>query len=282
MATVATAVLPLERAKFDLEIEDDGQDQAVLERIGAAVDYTESRIGRPLIRKRERYSLPRPPGGQLLLLAADVVSVDAIGDDDDPDVLTWLVAGGVLIDAPDGGWPEGDTVEVSVTREMDPVPEGIVAACSVILQTLYDGLEIRPTSAFNALVAPYVRTGRTDTPSAHVDAPHAPVAVEIWAWWQDGTEIAAPPVADRSGWPRGARSGTATIPTAEGNLNMVVWRADRAGGDFTEIHWSGGGNSRNIYGAAQALTVDGVAGRAVVTVTKQKAGFLSGESIRVL
>ena len=82
----------------------------------------------------------------------------------------------------------------------------------------------------------------------------------------------------------GQESDTASvvIPTATGSQYLWVWRSDTDGGDPTEVHISGGGNQRNIFGAATALTVDGNAGQVIVSAVLQNAGLLSGETVRVV
>ena len=72
------------------------------------------------------------------------------------------------------------------------------------------------------------------------------------------------------------------IPNESGGLYLLVWRADADGGDPTEVHIAGGGNSRNIFGPATARTFDGVAGQLIVSVGLQNAGTLSGEILRVV
>ena len=75
---------------------------------------------------------------------------------------------------------------------------------------------------------------------------------------------------------------TVTIPNATGGQYHWIWRADADGGDPTEVHVAGGGNGRNGYGVAMALTVDGDAGQLIVSVIQQNADFLSGETLRVV
>ena len=45
---------------------------------------------------------------------------------------------------------------------------------------------------------------------------------------------------------------------------------------------AGGGNQRNIFEAATALTVSGNAGQLIVSAVLQNAGLLSGETVRVV
>ena len=75
---------------------------------------------------------------------------------------------------------------------------------------------------------------------------------------------------------------TIDIPTAVGNQYLLIWRSDTDGGDPSEVHISGGGNTRNSFGAAAAYMLNGVAGQVIVSVTTQNAGLLSGETLRVI
>ena len=82
----------------------------------------------------------------------------------------------------------------------------------------------------------------------------------------------------------GAESDTSsvTIPTDTGSLYLFVWRSDTDGGDPTEVHIAGGGNARNTFGPASALTAGGVDGQLIVTVGTLNAGVNSGETLRVV
>ena len=97
------------------------------------------------------------------------------------------------------------------------------------------------------------------------------------AWSADTTITEAEVLAGTS-----SDTNSVVIPNATGGQYLVIWRADADGGDPSEIHISGGGNQRNTFGNAVALTVDGVAGQVVHTVTTQNATFLSGETVRVV
>ena len=77
-------------------------------------------------------------------------------------------------------------------------------------------------------------------------------------------------------------TNTVTIPNATGAQYHWIWRADADGGDPSEVHVAGGGNGRNGYGPASALTVDGVAGQLIVSGVRQNADLLSGETLRVV
>ena len=77
-------------------------------------------------------------------------------------------------------------------------------------------------------------------------------------------------------------SDTITLPDETGVQKMWIWRSDDDGGDPTEVHVSGGGNSRNLFGAATALTVDSVAGQLILSVGTFNATLLSGEDVRLV
>ena len=101
---------------------------------------------------------------------------------------------------------------------------------------------------------------------------------ELWAGWSADTTVTATEVL------AGASSDTdtVTLPNATGSQYLWVWRADDDGGDPTEVHIAGGGNQRNLFGTATALTVDSVPGQLIVTVTTANADFLSAENLRIV
>ena len=100
----------------------------------------------------------------------------------------------------------------------------------------------------------------------------------LYVGWSSDTAVDATEVLS------GAFSDTnsATIPTDTGTLYLWVWRSDSDGGDPTEVHIAGGGNSRNTFGVASALTVDSVAGQLIITVGTLNADVNSGETLRVV
>ena len=101
---------------------------------------------------------------------------------------------------------------------------------------------------------------------------------DLWAGWSaDASVIASEVLAGAS-----SDSDSVTLPTAAGSQYLFVWRADADGGDPDEVHIAGGGNQRNLFGDATALTVDSVAGQLIVTITTQNAGLLSGETLRIV
>lgn len=77
-------------------------------------------------------------------------------------------------------------------------------------------------------------------------------------------------------------SNTATLPSGTGSLYMFIFRSDDLGGDMTEVHIFGGGNSRNLYGAASAQTINNVAGQLIVSINTFNATLLSGTDVRVV
>ena len=72
------------------------------------------------------------------------------------------------------------------------------------------------------------------------------------------------------------------IPAAVGSQYLIVWRSDADGGDPSEVHISGAGNSRNNFGSATAYMLNGVEGQTIVSTTTQNASLLSGEIMRVV
>ena len=77
-------------------------------------------------------------------------------------------------------------------------------------------------------------------------------------------------------------SNEITLPDATGLNYLALWRADSDGGDPSEVHLSGGGNSRNLFGAAVARSYNGLAGQLIVSVFQQNADLLSGEKARLV
>ena len=101
---------------------------------------------------------------------------------------------------------------------------------------------------------------------------------DLWMGWSaDNTVTETEVLAGVS-----SDTGTATLPLGTGNQFLWVWRSNLDGGDPSEVHIAGGINVRNTLGAAAALTVSGVAGQLIVSVTSQNVGLLGGENVRVL
>ena len=100
---------------------------------------------------------------------------------------------------------------------------------------------------------------------------------DLWVGWStDNTVTETEVLAGVS-----SDTATATLPTGTGNQFLWVWRSNLDGGDPSEVYIAGGLNVRNTLGAAAALTVSGVAGQIIVSVTSQNVGLLGGENVRV-
>ena len=82
----------------------------------------------------------------------------------------------------------------------------------------------------------------------------------------------------------GATSATNTIiiPNGTGAQHLFIWRADADGGDPTEVHISGAGNSRNSFTEAVATDVDGTPGQLIVTGGTFNTSLAEGEQLRVV
>ena len=100
----------------------------------------------------------------------------------------------------------------------------------------------------------------------------------LYVGWSDDN-IPAP---DGSEFTADSDTHTITVPTATGSLYLIIWRSDADGGDPTEVHISGGGNTRNAFVAAVAYTLNGVAGQVIVSFNTLNADFTSGETLRVV
>ena len=96
--------------------------------------------------------------------------------------------------------------------------------------------------------------------------------------WSDDTTITDDELA------AGATSDTnsITIPDGTGSQFLFVWRSDADGGDPTEVHISGAGNSRTTFGAATPRTVDGTPGQLIVSASTYLTNFAEGETLRVV
>ena len=77
-------------------------------------------------------------------------------------------------------------------------------------------------------------------------------------------------------------NNTVTLPPAAGLHYLAIWRSDADGGDPTEVHLAGGGNSRNLFGPAVNRAFGGVDGKLIVSVAQQNASLLGGENARLV
>ena len=112
---------------------------------------------------------------------------------------------------------------------------------------------------------------------AYVNSRVTPVLEEhIRAGWSSDTSISDAELSAISN-----NSDTVTLPTASGLNYLALWRADQDGGDPEVVNLAGGGNSRNLFSAAVARTISGTAGQLIVSVARQNADLLSGESARL-
>ena len=146
-----------------------------------------------------------------------------------------------------------------------------------------DGLKAALAGAlFTGSAGGIAPVGSTDfVTKAYADANYSgstPVQThDLWVGWStDNTVTETEVLAGVS-----SDTATATLPTGTGNQFLWVWRSNLDGGDPSEVYIAGGLNVRNTLGAAAALTVSGVAGQIIVSVTSQNVGLLGGENVRV-
>ena len=133
------------------------------------------------------------------------------------------------------------------------------------------GLALPPTLGVHAANKKYVD-------DAIAAATGTPVLVEhIRAGWSTDAAVVAAELTATSG-----NTDTVVLPTATGFQYLGLWRATSDGGDPTEVYFGSGGNSRNLFSAATDLTVSGIAGKLIVSVARQNASILSGESVRLV
>ena len=97
--------------------------------------------------------------------------------------------------------------------------------------------------------------------------------------WSDDQSISDAEIA------AGATSSgnSVTIPTGTADHQyLFIWRADADGGDPTEVHVAGSGDSRSTFGAAVARTVDGTQGQLIVSAATYITSYAEGENVRVV
>ena len=98
----------------------------------------------------------------------------------------------------------------------------------------------------------------------------------IRAGWSDDTTITDAELSATS------PTDTVTLPAGSGNQYMILWRSDADGGDPTEVHISGGGNSRNLFNPAVNRTINGVAGKLLISANQFNTALAGGEPVRLV
>ena len=106
----------------------------------------------------------------------------------------------------------------------------------------------------------------------------SPTAHNLYAGWSadasiEDSEILAGGVSD---------TNSVVLPTGTGSLYMFIWRADADGGDPSEVHIAGAGDSRTSFGAATARVVETIAGQLLVSVNTFNTAFAGGETVRLV
>ena len=179
MAQTTLEVLSLDRARRELGIPlSVTDDNALLTgQIASSVEWVSRYLDAPLIQviearfggKPERGDRPITVAGRYL---AHVLRVrywsDGASLRDSPDVTVDNAdLGRITETAPDyheiwppaDGWGDIDRegrILVDCVRELVPIPDGILAACVIVMRQLYDGIQdVRPSATFRALLAPY-------------------------------------------------------------------------------------------------------------------------------
>ena len=179
MAQTTLEVLSLDRARRELSIPlSVTDDNALLTgQIGAAVDWVSKYLDAPLIQviearfggKPERGDRPIHVAGRYLKHVLRVrYWSDGASLRDAPDITVAAADLGRIAETasdfyeiwpPTDGWGDMDResrILVDCVREVEPIPDGILAACVIVMRQLYDGIQdIRPTATFRALLAPY-------------------------------------------------------------------------------------------------------------------------------
>ena len=181
----ATALdfLPLAEMKRNLRIEpgDTSQDDLIEGNIEEAISFIERRASRVIVNQSKVLNLIPPASSMTLLLlpGRDILSVGEVKywttsgalRDDPNGTVTGLgrffnsvnTSQNSYVYPPTAGWPEvlsDSCLQVTVNLGLDDPPAGIKSAAILVARQLYDGYaEIRPTAAFEALLAPWVRWG---------------------------------------------------------------------------------------------------------------------------
>ena len=142
-----------------------------------------------------------------------------------------------------------------------------------------DTVQVRVITAPGGSTNPTVATIVTN---AHMEAVrlgdvHISQQQHIRAGWSVDRVISAAELTAFSASDR-VRLGT----NLSGFNYLALWRSDTDGGDPTEVHLAGGGNSRNLFGTATNFTYNGVAGKLIVSVNRQNATLLGGENARLV
>ena len=106
----------------------------------------------------------------------------------------------------------------------------------------------------------------------------SPTAHNLYAGWSadasiEDSEILAGGVSD---------TNSVVLPTGTGSLYMFIWRADADGGDPSEVHIAGAGDSRTSFGAATARVVETIDGQLLVSVNTFNTAFAGGETVRLV
>ena len=239
---------------------------------------------------------PTPSCGMLRLTAAAIRTLLGLTSAEVDDLFTGATIAGQVLTFTQN---DGTTVAITIPTAMAGSGDGVVQSGAIsgtdLVLTLDTGgtitIDIDALATDIELGAYAALTGATFTGAvvgidptadqefvtkAYADANYAgsvPAPMhDLIVGWSVDTSISD---AELTG---GAMSSTdsLTIPDETGAHYMFAWRADDDGGDFTEVHWGGGGNQRNVYGAAVARAVDSIAGQLIITVGAQTAEALSG------
>ena len=186
---------------------------------------------------------------------------------DSADGLKAALAGAVFTGAVEGITPT-DNVHLTRKDYVDTQDNLSALLAGAVFTGIVSG--IAPTAAANFVTKEYADAnyGGSTPVQTH----------DLWVGWStDNTVTETEVLAGVS-----SDTATATLPTGSGNQFLWVWRSNVDGGDPSEVYIAGGLNVRNTLGAAAALTVSGVAGQIIVSVTSQNVGLLGGENVRVV
>ena len=173
---------------------------------------------------------------------------------------------------------------VAFTRSTPPnrIPGTIRAAMMLLVRDMYDAKDrvVQASWAVTTLIQPYKDVtvgGASETQSRLVQHEVAPMRTDnLRAGWAASADVSGaiygPPVDGIH----------VTVPDATGEMWLVVWRSDAAGGDPAGVAYGVGGfPARVTFGAAVDQLIDGVPGKAIITTSPLNAGLTSGTVLEV-
>ena len=312
MTRSAAEVLPLSRAKLELEIPADvtEHDTLVLGYIDAAVAAIEQHTQLPIIQKRERYAACPRLDGSIYLATPFVRSITQLQWHDRtqryadaPSMQMQLGSAACRIDADAenaivwpptalASWPElipNGAIWLDVVRQTLTIPQAAIQAAVVAVRLLYDGMEFRSAGAFLNLLAVLGTRERGDNPIAILtdSIPYVPLVPETPSHATSyvrrvGWSAAPDPTATE--WQNSATSSSNVLTIPSATINGYVWFAVPSNRTQpTDVHLDG--NQFDQFGAFNRRSTTYNDGSITWTVYSTKAvqnAAIMGTGMRTL